>query len=72
MASLLSPRRTRGDIDLSATAPTVSLSVEESAELPTAAWLSLAAGAGVVAAVSGWVLVTGLVVVGWLAAGRRR
>lgn len=68
MASLLSPRRNRGDIDLSATEPTVALSVAENSDLPTAAWIALAAGAGLLALLSGWVLVTGLVVLGWLAA----
>ena len=37
-------------------------------ELPTAAWLALAAGAGLLSVVCGWVLVTGVVVAGWLAA----
>lgn len=68
MASLLSPRRTRGDIDLAATEPTVVLGAGERPELPTVAWLGLAAGAGVLSAVCGWVLVTGLVVLAWLAA----
>lgn len=68
MASLLSPRRNRGDIDLAATEPTVVLGGEKRLEVPTAAWLALAAGAGLLSAVSGWVLVTGVVVAGWLAA----
>ena len=68
MASLLSPRRDRGDIALAATEPTVVLGSGERPELPTVAWLGLAAGAGVLSAVCGWVLVTGLVVVAWLAA----
>lgn len=76
MASLLSPRRNRdspphrlrGDIDLSATEPTVVVGGDSAPELPTAAWLALAAGAGLVSVLSGWVLVTGLVVAGWLAA----
>lgn len=68
MASLLSPRRHRGDLDLAATEPTVVTGVDAATELPTVAWLALAAGAGVVSALSGWVLVTGLVVAGWLAA----
>lgn len=68
MASLLSPRRNRGDIDLAATEPTVVIGTDEPAELPTVAWLALAAGAGVLSALCGWVLVTGLVVAGWLAA----
>lgn len=68
MASLLSPRRTRGDIDLTTTEPTVVLGAGQRPELPTVAWLGLAAGAGVVSAVCGWVLVTGLVVLAWLAA----
>jgi hypothetical protein len=68
MTSLLSPRRNRGDIDLAATEPTVLVGAEETPELPTAAWLALAAGAGVVSVLAGWVLVTGLVVSGWLAA----
>jgi hypothetical protein len=37
-------------------------------ELPIVAWLALAAGAGLLSALCGWVLVTGLVVAGWLAA----
>ena len=68
MASLLSPRRNRGDIDLAATEPTVVVGADASTELPTVAWLALAAGAGLLSALSGWVLVTGLVVAGWLAA----
>ena len=68
MASLLSPRRNRGDIDLAATEPTVVVGAGASDELPTVAWLALAAGAGLVSALCGWVLVTGLVVAGWLAA----
>lgn len=68
MASLLSPRRDRDDIDLAATEPTVVLGGGETRELPTAAWLALAAGAGALSVLSGWVLVTGLVVAGWLAA----
>jgi hypothetical protein len=86
MASLLSPRRNRGeptphrlrgestphrlrgDIELAATEPTVVFGTDEPQELPTAAWLALAAGAGVLSVLSGWVLVTGLVVAGWLAA----
>lgn len=68
MASLLSPRRDRGDIDLAATEPTVVVGAGASAELPTVAWLALAAGAGLLTALSGWVLVTGLAVAGWLAA----
>ena len=68
MASLLSPRRTRGDLDLSATEPTVVFGGEQRPEMPTAAWLALAAGAGLLSVISGWVLVTGVVVAGWLAA----
>ena len=68
MASLLSPRRDRGDIDLAATEPTVVVGAGASDELPTVAWLALAAGAGLLSALCGWVLVTGLVVAGWLAA----
>lgn len=68
MASLLSPRRNRGDIDLAATEPTVVLGKDTAAELPTVAWLSLAGGAGLLSALAGWVLVAGLVVAGWLAA----
>lgn len=77
MTSLLSPRRNRGDsppnrlrgdIDLSATEPTVVFGGDDRPELPTAAWLALAAGAGVLSVVCGWVLVTGVVVAGWLAA----
>ena len=68
MASLLSPRRDRGDIDLAATEPTVVLGPGERPELPTVAWLGLAAGAGVLSAVCGWVLVAGLAVAAWLAA----
>jgi hypothetical protein len=68
MASLLSPRRNRGDIDLAATGPTVVLGTEEPTELPTVAWLALAVGAGLLSVLCGWVLVAGLVVAGWLAA----
>ncbi len=68
MASLLSPRRDRGDIDLAATEPTLVVGAAASDELPTVAWLALAAGAGLLSALCGWVLVTGLVVAGWLAA----
>lgn len=68
MASLLSPRRNRGDIDLAATEPTVVIGSTGPTELPTLAWLTLAAGAGLISVLSGWVLVTGLVVAGWLAA----
>ena len=68
MASLLSPRRDRGDIDLAATEPTLVVGSADSDQLPTVAWLALAAGAGLLSALCGWVLVTGLVVAGWLAA----
>ncbi|MFT4166450.1 MAG: DUF6350 family protein [Microlunatus sp.] len=68
MASLLSPRRNRGDIDLAASEPTVVIGSAGPTELPTLAWLTLAAGAGLISVLSGWVLVTGLVVAGWLAA----
>ncbi len=68
MASLLSPRRDRGDIELAATEPTVVLGSGERPELPTVAWLGLAAGAGLLSAVCGWVLVAGLAVAAWLAA----
>lgn len=86
MASLLSPRRNRGnaatyrnrgdsathrlrgDIDLAATEPTVVIGAAGPTELPTLAWMTLAAGAGLISVLSGWILVTGLVVAGWLAA----
>ena len=43
MASLLSPRRDRGDIDLAATEPTLVVGAAASDELPTVAWLALEA-----------------------------
>ncbi len=49
MASLLSPRRDRGDIDLAATEPTVVVGAGASDELPIVAWLALAAEPGTLA-----------------------
>ncbi len=69
MASLLSPRRSRSAIALSATEArdeTTEPGPED--PRPSSAWLLAAVAGALVAAVSGWVLVSGLAVVGWLAA----
>lgn len=68
LSSRLPSRRIRGEIELAATEPTVVIGAEDSPGMPRAAWLILAAGAGLLSALGGWVLVTGLTVAGWLAA----
>jgi hypothetical protein len=72
MASLLSPRRTEPDLELHAT---VARSEEarqrpDEAPLPRYGWLVMAVGGGLTAALSGWVLLAGVAVLGWLAADR--
>lgn len=70
MASLLSARRTNPKIRLKATVPTESEPEvsEPTPSHPSASWLLFAVGGAVVVAASGWVIVAGLAVVGWLAA----
>jgi hypothetical protein len=71
MAPLISARRTDPAIDLHATvalgerlAPT-----KPPAALPRVGWPIAAVGGAWVAAICGWLIVTGLTVLGWLAAG---
>ena len=70
MASLLSPRRTDPDIVLQATVPTRP---DAGGHPPTATgprlgWGVVAVTSGLLCALTGWLLVAGLAVVGWLAA----
>lgn len=69
MAALLSPRRSDPDIALRATvAQTERVRARDTtAELPPAGWLLAAVGGGLAVSLAGWVVVCGLVVVGWLA-----
>jgi Family of unknown function (DUF6350) len=70
MASLLSPRRTRGGISLRATEPNDESGLPSAPEpdAPPVGWPVAAAISGLVAALVGWVLSAGLTVVGWLGA----
>lgn len=70
MASLLSPRRPEHDIVLRASAPATSSSGATAlpSAAPRAGWLLTALAGGLLCAVTGWLLVAGLAVVGWVAA----
>ena len=70
MASLLSPRRTDPNIVLHATAPTrpVPGDVVSTAAGPRLGWGVAAVASGLLCALTGWLLVAGLAVVGWLPA----
>ena len=70
MASLLSPHRTDPAISLTATVaapPDRSTSAGDSGA-PAIGWLPLAVAGGWLSAVASWVLVAGVVVLGWLSA----
>ena len=70
MASLLSPRRADVNIVLHATAPTRPVLGDQTptASGPRLGWGVAAVAAGLLCALTGWLLVAGLAVVGWLAA----
>jgi len=70
MVSLLSPRRTDPAISLQAAVAEKPARGANSPDHETSliGWLPLAAGGGVLSALTGWVLVAGIVVLGWLAA----
>ena len=70
MASLLSPRRTERDIVLRATTPTDPTGGANAAgpAAPRLGWGVAAVAGGLLCALTGWLLVAGLTVVGWLAA----
>ncbi|MET1006689.1 MAG: DUF6350 family protein [Propionibacteriaceae bacterium] len=70
MASLLSPRRTEPDIALRATVARNDVATDEGAEPepPRVSWLLAAVGGSLAVALSGWILIAGLTVIGWLAA----
>lgn len=70
MASLLSPRRTDPDIVLRASAPSRPVPADGSARSggPRPGWQVTAVAGGLLCVVTGWLLATGLAVVGWLAA----
>ena len=68
MASLLSPRRTDRDIVLRATTPAEpDTAAAPGPAAPRLGWGVVAVAAGLLCAVTGWLLVAGLTVVGWLA-----
>jgi hypothetical protein len=68
MASLLSPRRTERDIVLRATIPAEPDTVVPGPVTPRLGWGVVAVAAGLLCALTSWLLVAGLTVVGWLAA----
>jgi hypothetical protein len=69
MASLLSPRRTERDIVLRATTPAEpELPATSGPGTPRVGWPVAAVAGGLLCAVTGWLLVAGLTVVGWLSA----
>lgn len=70
MASLLSPRRTDADLALHATVARTERTGEDDAEpqLPPASGLLAAIGGALASALIGWIVVTGVCVLGWLTA----
>jgi hypothetical protein len=70
MASLLSPRRTQRDLVLRATTPAEpkAEATVAAASAPRLGWAVTAVAGGLLCAVTGWLLVAGLTVLGWLAA----
>ncbi|MFL6063883.1 MAG: DUF6350 family protein [Friedmanniella sp.] len=70
MASLLSPRRTQRDLVLRATTPAEpkAEATVAAASAPRLGWALTAVAGGLLCAVTGWLLVAGLTVLGWLAA----
>jgi hypothetical protein len=70
MASLLSPRRTDPPIVLRATEPSRPVPLDDAAEPagPRLGWGVTAVAGGLLCAVTGWLLVAGLAVVGWFTA----
>jgi len=70
MASLLSPRRTEHDIVLRAAAPVEAAGDAGplAAAVPRPGWALAAVAAGLLCAGTGWLLVAGLSVLGWVAA----
>ncbi len=70
MASLLSPRRTERAIALEAQVAKTSHrdGRQSEAESPLFGWLPVAVAGGLISSLAGWVLVAGVVVLGWLSA----
>ena len=70
MASLLSPRRTDPEIELRARlAHDEQLPDQlDDGPVPQSGWLWAALAGGLAAAAAGWILLTGITVIGWLAA----
>ena len=70
MASLLSPRRTEHDLVLRASAPTEAAGGATALVVaaPRPGWVVAAVATGLLCAVTGWLLVAGLTVLGWVAA----
>lgn len=70
MASLLSPRRSERDLVLRASTPSEPTGPAAAGPEPTPrlGWALAAVGGGLLCSVTGWLLVAGLAVVGWVAA----
>jgi hypothetical protein len=70
MTSLLSPRRTERDLVLRATTPSEPTGGATATPDPSPrlGWAVTAVGGGLLCSVTGWLLVAGLAVVGWVAA----
>jgi hypothetical protein len=70
MASLLSPRRSDPEIALHATVASTEQTqiLAADGDLPRVSWPVAAVGGAWLAALCGWIIVTGLTVLGWLAA----
>ena len=70
MASLLSPRRTQRDLVLRATTPAEPKAgaTAVAASAPRLGWAVTAVAGGLLCALTGWLLVAGVTVLGWLAA----
>lgn len=70
MASLLSPRRTGSDLSLRATVAQTEREGTKAdvAELPRVGWLLVTVAGALAASLVGWIVVCGLVVLGWLTA----
>lgn len=67
MASLLSPRRTDAELTLRATTPTDPVALrEEPADRPRIGWWLAALLGALTCLATGWVLVAGLAVLGWV------
>lgn len=68
MASLLSPRRTEAELTLRATAPTDPAALQaKSVPSPRIGWASAALLGALICLATGWLLVAGLTVLGWVA-----